>query len=188
MKNTVKKLRLEQADHELLSELADTSFTRTCRIAKSKLGGPIRRPIYVTIRFKNGDLSISGVEGPRANGNCYGGCGQIDMSSWEDYEAEPGVNLEQLRAIWHRWHLNYMQPGTAKQMECLRQPVNKAKLKATQEHYTLSLALLKDAGLEPDGDYHYGSAWLKEDVPHGVLVHLKALPDNSDTYPWRHDD
>ena len=36
-------------------------------------------PIYCTINYKDGKLSISGVIAPTRGGNCGGSCGQIDM-------------------------------------------------------------------------------------------------------------
>ena len=44
-----------------------------------------RVSLFCSIEFKNGRLSISGVEGPKADGNAYGSCGQVEMSIDEEY-------------------------------------------------------------------------------------------------------
>ena len=42
-------------------------------------GGRYHPDIFCKITLDNGRLSISGVIGPKSNGNARGGCGQIDM-------------------------------------------------------------------------------------------------------------
>ena len=37
-------------------------------------------PVFVEIKYSDGKLSITGVEGPTRSGNCIGSCGQIDMN------------------------------------------------------------------------------------------------------------
>lgn len=73
--------------------------------------------VFCKIEFANGRLSISGVEGPKSNGNCRGGCGQIDMhlrdQPAESWAFAPGWNAELLAKFWdawERWHLNDMKP------------------------------------------------------------------------------
>lgn len=63
-------------------------------------------------------ISISGVEGPFSNGNCAGGCGQIDMHIREDpcYVAEYGPGWDEalfreFLDVWDYWHLNNMRTG-----------------------------------------------------------------------------
>ncbi len=68
--------------------------------------------VFCKIRFKDGRLSISGVEGPLSSGNCRGSCGQIDMHPWHIQTYAPGWNSrkeKQLREVWERWHLNDMR-------------------------------------------------------------------------------
>ena len=74
--------------------------------------------IYCKIRITDdGKLSISGVEGPKANGDCSGACGQIDMHL-RDEQAEiilaPGWTAPMLARffdVWKEWHLNDMTPS-----------------------------------------------------------------------------
>jgi hypothetical protein len=57
-------------------------------------------------------LSITGVEGPKYNGDCTGSCGQI-LDSIEIQEYAAGWDAElvtRFLAIWDRWHLNSMRP------------------------------------------------------------------------------
>ncbi len=79
------------------------------RIGTSKTHGGRGYSIYCHIRFKDGRLSISGVEGPLSSGNALGSWGQIDMHDWHISAYAPGWNkaLEiKFRKVWKRWHLN----------------------------------------------------------------------------------
>lgn len=96
-----------------------------------------REKIFIEIEYKDGRLSISGIVGPRRNGNARGGCGQIDMEfahrNPEDNDARyahpvqpselyfakgwnAGKWLDLLDA-WKRWHLNDMRAGCKHQRE-----------------------------------------------------------------------
>jgi hypothetical protein len=41
--------------------------------------------VFCKIEIKDGNLSISGVIGPKLNGDAWGSCGQIDMDFNESY-------------------------------------------------------------------------------------------------------
>lgn len=69
--------------------------------------------VFCKIQITDGKLSISGVEGPRADGNCRGSCGQI-LDHLTVSKFAPGWDAEKLehfRALWDRWHLNDMRAG-----------------------------------------------------------------------------
>ena len=94
-------------------------------------GGRYHPDIFCKITLDNGRLSISGVIGPKSNGNARGGCGQIDMEFMHRNAADndtrysdpikpgsiefaKGWNREtwlDFLGIWDRWHLNDMRPG-----------------------------------------------------------------------------
>jgi hypothetical protein len=70
--------------------------------------------LFIKVEWTGTRLSITGVEGPRRNGDCYGSCGQIsdslkNMHSIADLWHPRDV--EALREIWEGWHLNDMRPG-----------------------------------------------------------------------------
>lgn len=76
-----------------------------------------RFPVFVKVEYRDGQLSMTGVVGPRANGDAWGSCGQIvDTLAREDFQPTPGagafwaMNAKKLRATWERWHLNDMRP------------------------------------------------------------------------------
>ena len=135
--------------------------------------------VWAEIRWDGKRLSISGVEGPRRNGNCEGSCGQIDFIV---DQPGPGRDIERFRAVHARWHLNDMRAGTPAQEAWLRE--HPVEWRYPQSHYTEASKALAAAGLNPDNGYRYGSAWLHEDVPADVIEFLAALPDNTDSYPW----
>ena len=70
---------------------------------------------FVEVIYKDGKLSITGVEGPLPNGNAIGSCGQICMGM--DVETMmPALGwtkpmLARLLEIWNEWHLNDMRAG-----------------------------------------------------------------------------
>lgn len=74
--------------------------------------------MFVAIRWDGSKLSISGVEGPLPNGDVRGSCGQcIDALDRIERLAE-GVNqldVDRLRVVWERWHLNDMRAHCAHQ-------------------------------------------------------------------------
>lgn len=71
--------------------------------------------VFCKIEITNGNLSISGVEGPLKNGNCSGSCGQIMMHlKAESVKPAPGWNtalIQRFLEVWERWHLNDMRAG-----------------------------------------------------------------------------
>ena len=118
--------------------------------------------VFCSIKFKDGRLSICGVEGPMRNGNCKGSCGQIYESlrgREEEIKFVDGWNIDLARHffdVWDRWHLNDTKAGTGAQEQFLRENPVKGFGKASE--------VLRIAGLNPDNGYEYGSKWLREEV------------------------
>jgi hypothetical protein len=80
----------------------------------TRAGRHERVPVYVKIKYEGGRLSMTGVVGPRANGDAWGSCGQIiDTLAREDFLPTAGgfwlANTKTLRETWERWHLNDMR-------------------------------------------------------------------------------
>ena len=152
----------------------------------------------------DGRLSLTGVVGPKKNGDANGGCGQIDMefahrdpahddsrydhpTPPEDITFAPGWDRDKwldLLDVWRRWHLNDMRAGNPAQEAYLRS--NPVKGKLPSDHYNEALNVLTAAGLNPDPEtgYRYGTAWLKEDVPEAVIKFLADLPDADRQPAW----
>jgi hypothetical protein len=91
-----------------MGEADRSAFKTTAYVADVEIEGRAR-PVFITIEWDGKRLSISGVEGPRADGDCWGSCGQIEMHGWEAYTARPGFDLDRLREVWSAWHLNDMR-------------------------------------------------------------------------------
>lgn len=146
--------------------------------------------VFCKIEIKDGRLSISGVEGPKSNGDCRGSCGQIDMHPWgiKEYAAGWDATLEaKFREAWGKWHLNDMRAGSPAQAAFLgANPVTDHL-----NHFTAACAALEAAGLQPDPGYvidgepyKYGSRWLREDLPQEVIEFLESLPASRVTPAW----
>jgi hypothetical protein len=171
------------------------AFKKVSRLGRVRLWGTQTAHLFVNIEWDGKRLSITGVEGPKANGNARGSCGQIIMSEWDLVEYASGWDAEtvtKFRDIWERWHLNDMKAGSPAQMAHLEAlPKWTYGEGGFKSHYEWALAQLSEAGLQPDPNYEhngkpysYGSAWLKEEVPTDVVAWLKALPDADIQPAW----
>jgi hypothetical protein len=165
---------------------------KVVRIGTAKTYGGRGYSIFCKIEFKEGQLSISGVEGPTQGGNCLGGCGQIEMHLKDHLDTitpAPGWTRPMLRQffdIWDRWHLNDMKAGSAIQENYLREhPLDPESYKYPKSHYEVASEVLAQAGLNPDPDgYKYGHAWKREEVPQAVIDFLASLPDTDKQPAW----
>jgi hypothetical protein len=129
-------------------------------------------PVVATIKWDGKRLSICGVEGPKANGDAYGSCGQVSESA--DH-VDRAIFYKRLMEVWNRWHLNDMKAGSPVQEAWLR--ANPLKVEYPQSYYTEACLALHNVGLHPDSDgYKYGSAWKHEEVPQSVIEWLFNLP------------
>lgn len=75
--------------------------------------------VYCEIDYNEGRLSISGVVGPLANGNCRGSCGQIvdEVAKGKPKAPWDKGMLTQLCVVWKKYHLNDMRPYCSHQKE-----------------------------------------------------------------------
>ena len=144
------------------------------------------------------ELSLSGVIGPKGDGDCIGPCGQIQahlIESIEEYfkpwdELRVGALIE----IWKDYHLNVMTAGSPRQESYLKHKV--PTLHLADNTYENRAMLLKNAGLNPDEEYFnfdsnepyvYGSAWLHTKLPLHVIGWFSDLPESTHELPrkWR---
>lgn len=85
-------------------------MTKIVCVGKQKtLGGRTFR-VYCLIKFNDGKLCISGVEGPLQSGSCLGACGQIQDNLYMNI-TEPAPdwtysNIYRFVRIWKVWHFN----------------------------------------------------------------------------------
>ena len=176
---------------------------KVCRVGTVPIGRS-NCSVYLKIEYTDGKLSITGVEGPLPSGNARGSCGQIDMHlRAEDFATfAPGWNtatINKLLAIWGRWHLNDLTPGTPRQMEAIRakqqeanraDPLHKeaphayASRQGFSSYYDMERKWLVEAGLLVDHGYTFGTKWLTEAVPDDVLEFLASLPDADREPAW----
>jgi hypothetical protein len=141
------------------------------------------------------ELSITGVAGPKRNGDAQGSCGQCGDYLTEGCTPETGSGWDaemvaRLGEVWARWHLNGMTAGSPAQEQFLRDhPYDRER--DGSDHYGWACKVLADAGLNPDpahDGYRYGSAWLYEAVPVEVLDWLRGLPVAVRSHPWGDTD
>jgi len=160
------------------------NFTKVVRLGTTSEYSSRPYSAYCKIEYKDGNLSLTGVEGPTRDGNCKGSCGQISQPTIAQFAPEwDQEKLDLFFATWDRWHLNDMRAGSMAQEQFLRD--NPVSYQYPESHYEVASKALADAGLNPDQDgYKYGSAWKREEVPTNVLEFLKALPDTDLQPTW----
>lgn len=198
--------RHARREAERCAALARGDFTKVVRLGTVPLWGESKRSmsVYVQIKYTDGRLSITGVEGPLPSGDALGSSGQIDISA-ADMTFAPGWDMEKvlrLRAIWERWHLNDMRPGCEHQRAegWDKRPIDPTKPLHTYGRHipgsraaTWNMLVWVTREEHPEGllsepcpvcRYKYGSAWLYEAVPGHVLDWLRALPDADKAPAW----
>lgn len=123
--------------------------------------------VFVKISFADGRLSISGVEGPRRDGNCYGSCGQIqgEIKNWTPAEGWSQDMLNTLFFIWETYHPNDLTPNCQHMRDS-------GILNYTPGHVC------------PVCGYKSGSAWLTRDIPADVIKWLDSLPESTVIPAW----
>jgi hypothetical protein len=113
-------------------------------------------------------------------------CAEIWMPSKRDIECggqcvdtvaayfPEDAKAQRMLAIWREWHLNDMTAGS---------PAQNAHLKTlgAYQSYDWALMHLAAVGLNPDPNYrhngkpyHYGSAWLKRELPADVVAEINS--------------
>lgn len=126
--------------------------------------------VYIKIKFRDGKLSISGVEGPLKSGNCLGSCGQIldelrdDVDRYlPDWDAQ---KLDRLVQIWRKWHLNDLHA------ECIHQ-------EERGENWGNN-----PSAVCPECGWKLGHGWCSREVPKEVIDWLFSLPDAKVEPAW----
>jgi hypothetical protein len=86
------------------------------------------------------------------------------------------AQLQRMRQVWERWHLDDMKAGSAVQEAWLRaHPIDPQECAYPRSHYEVASARLAEAGLNPDPDgYRYGHAWKTETLPADVLAEIAS--------------
>jgi hypothetical protein len=171
-------------------------FHKVVRIGRGPSGD-----VFCKIEVTEGRLSISGVEGPKRNGDARGSAGQIEMHEWNISEYAPGWNAEleqRFRAVWKGWHLNDMRAGCEHQRAegWDKRPIYADKpTTAYVDHpgggkgWNMLTWLPEGRGgllgkACPTCGYRYGTQWLSEDLPAGVVEFLRGLPDTDKQPAW----
>ena len=157
---------------------------------------------FARIEWDGKRLSICGVEGPKANGDCWGGCGQCRGDGWLPGGDFTPAQLAEFIATWERWHLNDMRAGCEHQRAegWDKRPIDPDKpLDSYGRHcgpdgpLTWNMLTWVSPKDHPDGlmtvpcptcGYRFGTRWLTEEVPDEVLAFLLSLPESTVTPAW----
>lgn len=154
-------------------------------------GIPTMANVFCRIEYKNGRLSITGVVGPKANGDALGSCGQItdtlkspELVPYRDFPVAKFVE------VWERWHLNDIRAGCEHQRAegWNKRPIDPTKpLNSYGKHYegqrfaSWNMLTWVPESEHPEGllsrpcptcGYKYGTKWLTEEVPEDVIAWL----------------
>lgn len=195
-----------------------TKFNKVCRIGVTEVYNGRFVDVFVNIKYRPKDgpqeikpgvkpdkmcLSITGVEGPKKNGDAWGSCGQLTKPEIKTFA--PGwdqESIDRLWKIWDAWHLNDMRPGCEHQRAegWDKRPIDPDKpLDTYGKHYdgqemdSWNMLAWIPHDKHPEGllskpcpkcGYAYGSQWLFEPVPVDVVDWLKALPETDKAPAW----
>jgi len=162
--------------------------------------GNAYREMFIKISYEDNRLSITGVIGPKSNGDAYC-CGQIkDELLNPNKELKEGWTPEMIHNLymaWDNWHLNDLRAGCKHQRELKwkdaridpralpRSIANRDEkgilaIWVTEEEHKDGL-LSKPC---PVCGYEYGSKWLFEEVPEDIINFLFSLPETKKDPAW----
>lgn len=145
--------------------------------------GKRRSNVFCKIKIKDGELTISGVEGPLQSGNCRGSCGQCYPIKLDWETLKPGWTIRKLNkfnAVWDRWHLNHMRAYCEHQRELYGKKELKYKQWVYETEHPEGI-LCKPC---PICGYRYGTSWMKEELPFEVYEFLVGLPETTVIPAW----
>lgn len=161
--------------------------------------------VFCKIVFDGRKLSITGVEGPKPDGDAAGSCGQIHERLTAIVKCAEGWTTDLVRQFaetWERWHLNDMRPGCEHQRAegWAQRPIDPTKPTGTygfffqgQQSASWNMLTWIPRREHPEGllaepcptcGYKYGTAWLYEPVPTEVLQFLGSLPAATARPAW----
>ena len=144
-------------------------INKTVRFGTRKTYGGRFYSVYARINYHDGELTISGTEGPLASGNCLGSAGQISAYLVDFENFAPGWDQSKIQTfatVWDKWHLNHLRAACEHQRA----------LGQTWETHPM---------IECDEcGYFLGSEWIKEEIPNSVLKYLDKLPYSDKSPAW----
>lgn len=160
-------------------------FTRILNPGKVQTYNTRKSNVYVKITYQDGRLSLTGVVGPKRNGDAAGACGQINPLKLDELsEGWTQEMVDYLNHLWDRWHLNDMRAGDQVQEDFLRRVKQAGWTPNPRDRYHSTCLLLEINGLLEHDGYRYGTAWKTEEVPADVLYDLHGLPLTTTTPAW----
>jgi hypothetical protein len=157
-------------------------FTRILNPGTELINGQ-KEQVFVKIEYKNKRLSLTGVVGPRSNGNCRGSCGQIMLDEVTPNDDWTYEKINELQDIWNKWHLNDLRAGCEHQRK--NWDTNKSITITTYGKQQIKTAGWVTPSEHPDGlltktceicGYKYGTQWLFEEIPEEILQTLMNYP------------
>lgn len=150
-------------------------FTRQTIIAHTRIYSESASwPVFATIRWDGKKLSITGVEGPKSNGDAMGSCGQIDSLEAQKHHEQRAPFYTKLMEVWERWHLNDMRAACehqraegwgAESVELVTYGINAAgwEVKRAAEKEVFRAARAGEvANLSDAGRFMIGPDWFKD--------------------------
>ena len=114
--------------------------------------------VEIEMQLKDGVFTASGsIKNARGTDSISGGQNIDEIADM----MKGNKDVQEIRDLWHKYHLNDMHAGTEKQEEALEKKfggVNANK-------YDEQVAYLKSIDLYEDNGYRFGSGWLKREIP-----------------------
>ena len=142
------------------------TLDKIVKIGTNKTPGGRFYSVYSHIEIIDGELHITGVEGPLPSGNAIGSCGQLTLNIENLNSDWTSEMLITFRYVWTKYHLNHIKS------ECEHQN----ELGQTWATHPLSECITCG--------YILGSNWLKAELPETVISFLESLPETNKIPAW----
>ena len=114
----------------------------------------------------------------RASGSIKNARGTDSLSGGQNIDEiadlmKDNKDVQEIRDLWHKYHLNHMHAGTEKQEDALMKKFGNRNASDYGKH----VEYLKSVGLYEDDGYKYGTGWLKREIPDNDKRRIISLID-----------
>lgn len=155
----------------------DTDLNKFNDKAKAKFGkidyngtGRKVNDVEIEMELKDGVFRASGsIKNARGTDSLSGGQNIDEIADL----MKDNKDVQEIRDLWHKYHLNNLHAGTEKQEDALMKKFGNRNASDYDKH----VEYLKSVGLYEDDGYKYGTGWLKREIPDNDKRRIISLID-----------
>lgn len=163
------KLMSEDSDNTDLNKFNDKAKAKFGKIDYNGTGRKVNE-VEIEMELKDGVFSASGaIKNARGTDWLSGGQNIDEIADM----MKDNKDVQEIRDLWHKYHLNDMHAGTEKQEDALMKKFGNRNASDYDKH----VEYLKSVGLYEDDGYKYGTGWLKREIPDDDKRRIISLID-----------